>query len=102
HGWEPTWYYASPESTAARLDRVGFTEVVTNLEPAPTRFDSEAEYRQFVEHVCLRPYLSRLPEPLRRSFVDPLVNLAAHDDPPFLLDYWRLNIRAEKRGHSHS
>lgn len=100
HGWEPTWYYASPENTAARLDRAGFTEIVTNLEPAPTRFDSEVEYRQFVEHVCLRPYLSRLPEPLRPSFVDALVTLAARDDPPFLLDYWRLNIRAEKGGHS--
>ncbi len=96
-GWEPSWYYASPESMAERLARIGFTSIDTNLEHAPTRFDSEADYRQFVEHVCLRPYLNRLPESLRPRFVQPLVAFAASDDPPFLLDYWRLNIRATKR-----
>jgi hypothetical protein len=39
--------------------------------------------------------LARLPTPdLRRDFLDPLVDAAASDEPPFTLDYWRLNISA--------
>lgn len=95
-GWTPPWHYATPEQTAERLARVGFGSVTTNLERAPTPFPSEVEYREFVEHVCLRPYLSRLPQTVRPGFVQSLVRAAASDEPPFVLDYWRLNIRARK------
>jgi hypothetical protein len=94
--WAPSWHYATPESTSGRLARAGFTAIETNLEHTPTPFASEADYRQFVEHVCLRPYLERLPDALRPGFLERLVTLAASDNPPFVLDYWRLNILAGK------
>jgi trans-aconitate 2-methyltransferase len=95
-GWASPWHYATPESTTERLSRIGFDSIVTDLESTPTRFGSPAEYREFVQHVCLRPYLSQLPEPLRASFIDSLVTMAASDSPPFVLDYWRLNVRARR------
>jgi hypothetical protein len=30
-------------------------------------------------------------------FIDRLTALAGNDDPPFTLDYWRLNMSARKR-----
>ena len=29
----------------------------------------------------------------RETFIEELARLAADDDPPFELDYWRLNMR---------
>ncbi len=42
------------------------------------------------------PHLARLPEALRPRFVDEVAGLAAGEDPPFLLDYWRLNMEATR------
>jgi len=30
------------------------------------------------------------------AFIDRVTTLAAQDDPPFTLDYWRLNMQARK------
>ena len=44
-----------------------------------------------------RLHLERLPdEQLRTTFLDTLTAQAAHDDPPFSLDYWRLNLRGTR------
>jgi hypothetical protein len=41
--------------------------------------------------------LERIPDVAARARVlDRLVELAAQDDPPFRLDYWRLNMRATR------
>jgi len=94
-GWEDPWLFASPEETATRLQRAGFTGIDCWLEPAPTRFPDADKFGAFVESVVMRPYLARLPDPTRRrAFLDAIVAQAAHDDPAFTLDYWRLNIRA--------
>jgi trans-aconitate 2-methyltransferase len=95
-GWRGTWLFSHPEETAARLRRAGFHDVVTSLESAPVTFDDAQAFQTFVDHVCLGPYLERLPEPLRRPFSDELVARAASDDPPFTLDYWRLNMSATR------
>jgi hypothetical protein len=43
----------------------------------------------------MHTYLARLPDgPLRRRFVEELTEQAAGDDPPYSLDYCRLNICA--------
>jgi hypothetical protein len=45
----------------------------------------------------MRPFLAHLSTAdLRASFLDVLTDAASHDDPAFTLDYWRLNITAEK------
>jgi trans-aconitate 2-methyltransferase len=93
--WEETWHFASPEATKTRLTHVGFTSVSCWLEHTPTTFPDAERFSAFLETVVLRPYLSRLsPAEHRQAFLQALVAEASRDDPPFTLDYWRLNISA--------
>jgi len=95
--WPGPWEFASAEATAARLAAAGFVDIDTGIEPAPTTLATEADYREFVTTVIYHPHLERLPDPaLKQAFLDRITELAAHDDPPFTLDYWRLNISARR------
>jgi trans-aconitate methyltransferase len=92
--WPGVWTFASDTETRARLVGAGFAEVSTSLEPAPTGFATEADYREFVTTVIYHPHLARLPEPLRSPFIDEVTRLASRQVEPFTLDYWRLNLEA--------
>lgn len=94
--WPSVWQYASADDTRARLEQAGFTDVQTSLEPAPTTFASEADYREFVTTVIFHPHLARLPQDLRAVFIDEVTARAAAEPEPFLLDYWRLNMQAKR------
>ena len=94
--WVDPWEYAGATTTAGRLEAAGFRDVKTWLEEAPTRFDGPAEHRAFLAGVVIRPYLAALPEEEGAAFVDGLVEQAGHDDPPWTLDYWRLNMSASR------
>ena len=95
--WPSPWEFASAETTAERLRDAGFIEIDTSLEAAPTTLASEADYREFVTTVIYHPHLERLPSPeLQQHFIDRVTRLAAAEDPPFTLDYWRLNMSARK------
>jgi trans-aconitate methyltransferase len=92
------WEYSDAETAAERLCRAGFREVETGLEEAPTRFPGAPEYQQFVENVILRNHLLRISDPpAREQFLAELSRQAAFDDPPFTLDYWRLNLQGRKQ-----
>jgi trans-aconitate 2-methyltransferase len=94
-GWRDPWLFASPEQTEIRLRDAGFARAHCWLEETPTSFVDERRYRSFLETVVMRPFLARLPSPqLRSRFLDELVVRAREDAPPFVLDYWRLNISA--------
>jgi trans-aconitate methyltransferase len=95
-GWGGAWQFASAEATAERLEAAGFDDIVTALEPAPTALATEDDYREFVTTVIYHPHLSRLPEALRPRFIDEVTRRAAAQDPPFTLDYWRLNMQARR------
>ncbi|HEX8558636.1 MAG TPA: methyltransferase domain-containing protein [Pyrinomonadaceae bacterium] len=98
-GWKDAKVFADEVTTAERLRAAGFTDVATGLEPAPTRLDGADEFREFLTTVNMHAHLARLPEgPLRRQFVEELTEQAAADDPPFMLDYCRLNIHARRPG----
>lgn len=91
------WEYAAPETTAERLRRAGFVEVETGREDALTVLDGEAAYREFLATVIMRPYLAEIPdEDLRTLLLDAMCAAAAHDDPPWSLDYVRLNMRGRR------
>lgn len=94
--WQKVWEYPGPELTAERLQRAGFVEVHTALEAAPATLADEETYRAFCATITLGPYLEKLPEEMHDRFLDPLARDAAQDDPPFTLDYWRLNMEARK------
>jgi trans-aconitate 2-methyltransferase len=95
-GWSDPWYFAGVEETEARLRDAGFTAISVWLESTPTRFSDPASYRAFVRTVCLRHQLARLDDDRRERYLDRLLEDAAAEDPPFTLDYWRLNIDARK------
>lgn len=96
-GWRGPWEFASAEATSARLDRAGFAHIDTNLEEAPTLLAGEADYREFVTTVIYHPHLAQLPDArMKAAFIDRVTALAAKEDPPFSLDYWRLNIAATR------
>src|SRR5205085_561756 len=96
-GWIDLWEFADADTTAARLRTAGFIDVETSLEPAPTVLPGAADYRTFLSTVILRLHLERLRDvTLRAAFLDTLTAQAAQDDPPFSLDYWRLNLRGSR------
>lgn len=95
--WPGPWEFANAEITADRLRAAGFVTIATSLEEAPTTLATEADYREFVTTVIYHPHLERLPSAaLKEDFLDRVTALSAAEDPPFTLDYWRLNMTATK------
>lgn len=92
--WQESWHFAGVRDTQARLEAAGFQAIEVSLEPAPTSFAGAAAYAEFVTCVPLRHHLAALPPEARAPFVDTLTDEAASDDPPYTLDYWRLNLAA--------
>jgi hypothetical protein len=97
--WREPWLFADDVTTAARLRDAGFIDVVTSLEYAPTVQPTASTFQEYVAEVICRHHLAALPtSDLRTAFLDRLTALAAVDDPPFELDYWRLNMDARRPG----
>jgi trans-aconitate 2-methyltransferase len=94
--WSKVWNYASPEEMAQRLQRAGFTEIHTALEEAPATLADEQTFRAFCSTITLGPYMERLPPELQDRFLDAIASDAAKDDPPFTLDYVRLNMQGRR------
>ena len=95
-GLEGLWEYPGPELMAERLRKAGFAQAETGLEETPVHLPDEQNYREFVAAVIVHPFLPRMPQERGKMFMDELVAAAAKDDPPYTLDYWRLNMSARK------
>lgn len=95
--WQEFWEFADAGTTARRLDVAGFVDIVTSLEETPTFLPSAADYHDFLETVVLRSHLEPLPnQALRTAFLDQLTDISAAAEPPFFLDYWRLNLAGRR------
>lgn len=95
--WSGPWNFAGEEETHQRLRDAGFLDVETSRFPAPVTFDDPVRYREFMATVVLGAHLRRLPtQALRDQFVATLTDQAASDDPPYTLDYWRLNLHGRR------
>jgi len=95
--YENPWEFATAEKAAERLRRAGFIEVQTEIIEAPASFEGSAEYTRFLETVVLRTHVERIPSAeVREQFLEALALRAARDNPPFELDYCRLNLRARR------
>jgi trans-aconitate 2-methyltransferase len=96
-GWSPTWQYPDDVTTAERMRRAGFAEIKTWLEEMPTPLSGAEEYKEFLATVTLHRHIARIPDPaLRDRFMDELTRQAGADNPPFTLDYWRLNLSGRR------
>jgi len=87
---EMMWNFATPEETEERLRKAGFDEVRCWLEDKPVQ--PEDPYA-FTTTVTMGPHLARLPEALRRSFAEAVLEL---ESDPLVLNYVRLNIDAHR------
>lgn len=94
--WREPWYFAGAESTIRDLTAAGFVGADASIESSPVTFDTPDQFLDFIQTVCVRPHLDRLPARERPAFLQELTIQAAADDPPFTLDYWRLNISATR------
>jgi len=95
--WEGPWHFASAPDTVARLGSAGFAHPEAEVIHAPVVLDDEAAYREFLTTVVLGTHLERIGNPdLQSAFIDGMVAAGAHDDPPWLLDYWRLNLSGQR------
>jgi trans-aconitate 2-methyltransferase len=88
--WRRPWNYATDTETANRLQRAGFTDIETWLEPKSV---TPEDPRSFIQTVCLVRHLDPLPEHLRDPFVDLVLE---RSEKPFVLDYVRLNMTARR------
>ncbi len=96
-GWQAPTHYEDKIITADRMHRAGFIEVETWLEEAPATLSDRQEYKEFLATVTLHRHVARIPDPAgRERFLDELARQAGADDPPFTLDYWRLNLSGRK------
>ncbi len=89
-GWQGPWNFAGAEQTAERLERAGFTEIETWLEPYPITPEDPASY---LRTVCLGHHLEQLPEDLRAAYVEAVRERCGTE-----LDYVRLNIVCRRPG----
>ncbi|HSZ61674.1 MAG TPA: methyltransferase domain-containing protein [Terriglobales bacterium] len=93
------WFFSDAEGAASRLRAAGFENVVTGLEEAAFSAPGGREFQEYLKTFVLHRHLDILPtETLRIKFVEKLADAAADDDPPWTLDYTRLNLRASKPG----
>jgi hypothetical protein len=64
---------------------------------ATVTVSSAEEFQGYLRTFFLHRHLELLPTPpLREEFLQQLTDSSAEDDPPFTLDYSRLNLRARK------
>jgi trans-aconitate 2-methyltransferase len=87
-GWAGPWHFAGPVETAARLERAGFSDVETWLEPHPISPEDPEDY---LRTICLGYHLEQLPEDLRDDYVRAVLERSGGE-----LDYVRLNIVASR------
>jgi trans-aconitate 2-methyltransferase len=89
-GWLRPWNFAGPARTEERLRAAGFAAARCWLEPWPLAPDRPRDYLQTV---CLGPFLARLQADEHERFVDAV--MARVGERPEL-DYVRLNIVATR------
>jgi trans-aconitate 2-methyltransferase len=90
------WFYSDADGARSFLRSAGFVEVQTSLEPAAFAVASGEEFQEYLRTFVLHRHLELLPEELCEKFVQEIAAAFSCDDPPWTLDYWRLNLRARK------
>ncbi len=91
------WYFASAEDAAKRLRAAGFANIQTGLEPATFSVATTEEFQDYLRTFVLHRHLELLPGQSHiERYLCQLAEQCANDNPPWTLDYWRLNLRARK------
>lgn len=95
--FEEPWFFSDDKGAAVRLRAAGFADIMAGLEESPVHVASRAEFDEYLRTFILHRHLELLPTDIvREQFIRQLADEFATDDPPWTLDYWRLNLRARK------
>ena len=95
--WQDPWEFADAELTRHRLEKAGFTSIVTSIQPSPVLHSDADSFSAYLTTIICRHHLAYLPTAAaQQRFVSALTAQAATDPVPFALDYWRLNIDATR------
>ena len=92
--WHGPWLFATPEATAERLAKAGFTAIEVWLNPEPTPLEPGEPLETFLATIVLREHIAGLPEADGRAFV----HAVAERLPRPEIDYIRLNMSARNAG----
>jgi trans-aconitate 2-methyltransferase len=87
--WPGPWNFQSPEATAERLERLGFTDIRTW--PQDVRVEPEDPH-EYLGTVVLGSHLERIPAERRDAFVAAILERL----PEPVIDYVRLNLTARR------
>ncbi|HLX85018.1 MAG TPA: class I SAM-dependent methyltransferase [Terriglobales bacterium] len=91
------WHFSDAETAASRLRAAGFENVETGIEPASYSAENSEKFKEYMRTFVLHRHLELLPDDsVRVLFLQKLADASAQDDPPWTLDYSRLNLRARK------
>jgi trans-aconitate 2-methyltransferase len=88
-GWPGPWNFQSPEATATRLERLGYTGVRTW--PQDVRVEPD-DIREYLSTVILGSHLERIPAERREA----LVEAVRERLPEPAINYVRLNLTASR------
>ena len=88
-GWRGPWNFATPQGTERRLVAAGFAHARAWLQERPV---TPEDPRAYLTEINLGAHLGRLPDKLRRAFVDEVIERLG--GPPITIDYVRLNMDA--------
>lgn len=94
--WRSPWEYATPEVTAERLTRAGFTDIHTWLNPEPTPLPSPQHLADYLETIILGRHVLQLPPEQHRPFAEAVADTILRRTGQALIDYVRLNIVARR------
>jgi trans-aconitate 2-methyltransferase len=90
------WFFAGPDETKARLERAGFVDVATNLEPRDAVLPIGGHAERYLMAIVLRLHMELLRKELRYPFAEAVARELADDEGFVTLDHVRLNITAKK------
>lgn len=81
--------------TRKRMEAAGFQVSEGRLHTELPRFEHRERYEAFLETVVLRQVTAKLPEGLRREFLEEIASRTWQDEGDYRLDYVRLTVRAK-------
>lgn len=97
--WDAPNFSVDQQSAIHHMRQAGFTGIETHVTEAPVVLGDAEEFSTFLTTIVFREHLEQIPDAsAREAFIGELTRLAATDEPAFLLDYWRLNMRAVRPG----
>lgn len=91
-------HFEDSPGTRERMEAAGFQVSEAKLHTVVPHFERRERYEAFLETVVLRQPAMKLPEELRREFLEEISSRTWHDEGSYSLDYVRLTVRASGGG----